>query len=138
VTKRGKRISLIVVGAVVVVVVAALALFTREQPPYEFLRGAERYMTIVHINGDYAETWYVSNGTVRQVTDAATEELKPMGWQCAETDFYVLGRLTRDIHVFVSGRHNEARLRGKTIVSVVLPVTPRDRFNAWLDRVTGR
>jgi hypothetical protein len=125
------------VGAAVVAI-AACALVFREQPPYDFLRGAERYMTIIHVGGDYAETWYVSEEPVPRVCDAATIELRPKGWQCAEPNFYVLGSVTRDIHVFVSGRHNEARLKGKTIVSIVWPATPLDRFNAWLDRVTGR
>jgi hypothetical protein len=144
VTKRGKRISLIVVGAVVVVLFA-LALVFREQPPYEFLRGAELTETIIRDRGSAspagAQSKYVSNESVDAVSAAAEVELEPMGWECRDNQFVAPGGfLDGFIHVLPSDAWDlEPQLaRGESVILVVRPATHMDRFRAWLDRVTGR
>jgi hypothetical protein len=143
VKKRGRRWVWVSVGAVVVV--SALALFTRAQPPYEFLRGAELIETIIRDRGSAspagAQSKYVSNESVDAVSAAAEVELEPMGWECRDNQFVAPGGfLDGFIHVLPSDAWDlePQRARGESVILVVRPATHMDRFRAWLDRVTGR
>lgn len=140
--KRGRRLSLIVAGAAVVVAVAALALLTREQPPYDFLCGATYIRTEVFINSSGLERAYVSYKSplcLQEVYPEACDELLPKGWRALG------GTLASARHsgTYVSFYSNDLfpggiQVQSDEYIEVNRAPTAADRLRAWLDRVTGR
>lgn len=132
------------VGAVAVLLLA-LALVFREQPPYEFLRGATHVETEIPVNarsGEVAVDVYTTNMAVEEVCDEAWAELAPHGWEVTGMSTFASRQLhrgtvtisiyTRDY--FTAEKHHY----GRTVIVVYRPPRLADQCNAWLDRVTGR
>jgi hypothetical protein len=151
VKKRGRRWVWVSVGAAVVAI-AACALAFREQPPYEFLRGAERISTTTtqDPSGAYSVTTYVTDAGVDDVVAAARAELSPREWEYDGERVFMASRALQQkegrytIWAGVIEDHEDLAssmygpYRGMTYVSCSNRASVLDRFNAWLDRVTGR
>ncbi len=145
--KRGRKVLLVSVAAVVVALIVCALVF-REQPPYEFLRGMERVRTTIETNAAthaaYSVTTYVSERSPYEVSERARKELEPLEWSSYDIVMRVRG-IDEEVRIgefprnTASGRHLwDDRLVGKTYISASRPARAIDRFNAWLDDRLGR
>ncbi len=143
VKKRGRR-WVVVAVATSTVALLACALVLRDQPPYEFLHGADRRLTsIIPSNTssvEYAWIEYVSDRSVTDIAEEAASEFDPKGWTNSDDCFYSPEGISKYVDVVSGEEHNpqDARLRGKTLIHVHRPPTTTDRFQAWLDQRLGR
>lgn len=133
------------VGAAVVAI-AALALVFREQPPYDFLRDAEYVRTEVYYDPFYSNRALVTYETRDDISSEARDELLRNGWSedggrflaPGPTTWHIEFYWTETVSEFATGPTQGHAVPHRYYVQIRRLPTIADRFNAWLDRVTGR
>jgi hypothetical protein len=148
VKKRGRRwVWVWIAAAATVVAVAILALLVREQPTYDFLRGATYDRTVIDKSTFRAETAIVIYETGKEPNDLyirARDELVKKGWSdggagfvAPEADTSIEFYWTETLHDrFLHASRRPASPR--YYVQIRRSPTTIDRLRAWLDRITNR